>query len=102
VSELSAGQVKTRTLEATALGLPRARVDDLRVSDVKESAAAIRLILAGEKGPRRDIAVLNAAAALVVAEKSADLAAGLRAAQDAIDSGQAARTLAALTRTSNA
>jgi anthranilate phosphoribosyltransferase len=103
VSELTAaGEVKTWTLDPTRLGLPRARVEDLRVANVKESANAIRQIFAGEKGPKRDIAVLNAAAALVVAEKSVDLAAGLRAAQDAIDSGQAARTLAALTRTSNA
>lgn len=98
VSELIDGQVKTWTLDATELGLPRAAVADLQVADVAESADVIRRILAGEKGPKRDIAVLNAAAALVVAERCELLPEGVELAQKAIDSGAANQTLEKLVR----
>ena len=59
-------------------------------------------MLAGEKGSHRDIAVLNAAAALVVAGLAPDLATGTEAAVEAIDDGRAARALDTLVRVSNA
>jgi anthranilate phosphoribosyltransferase len=81
--------------------IPYARLSDLQVSSVDESADALRKILAGEKGPRYDIAALNAAAALVVAERAADLHEGLRLARAALDSGKARQTLEMLVRHSN-
>jgi anthranilate phosphoribosyltransferase len=100
VSELREGHVRTWSLDPATLGLPYARLSDLAVSSVDEAAEALRSIFAGEKGPRRDIAALNAAAALVVAGSAADLATGLARAQEAIHSGQARQTLAALVRCS--
>ena len=61
-----------------------------------ENAAATRAIFAGERGPRRDLAVLNAGAAIYAAGLADDLAAGVEAAQAAIDDGAATRTLDAL------
>ena len=62
----------------------------------EENAEATRAIFAGESGPRRDLAVLNAGAAIYAAGRADDLAAGVAAAQAAIDDGAAARTLDAL------
>ena len=102
VSELAGGEVRTWSLDPAKLGLPYARLSDLQVASVEESADRIRRLLAGEKGPARDIVLLNAAAALVVAGRLPDLAQALRAAGEAIDGGAAKRTLEALVRCSNA
>lgn len=100
ISELKDGDVHTWTLDPTDLDLPYARLSDLRIDNVDQAADALRRVLAGEKGPRRDIAVLNAAAGLVVAEQQEDLRSALRVAGDAIDSGRALQTLEALIKTS--
>ncbi len=93
VSELSGGEVRSWVLEPKTLGLPYARLSDLQISSVEDSARAISSVLAGDKGPVRDICVLNSAAALVVAGAAADLPAGLRQAEAAVDSGAARSTL---------
>jgi len=102
ISELSDGQVKTWSLDATLLNLPKAKLEDLQVSTAQESADAIRCVLSGEKGPKRDIALLNAAAALVVAERCDELQEGLELAAKAVDSGKAAYSLDTLVRLTNA
>ncbi|CAN5610598.1 anthranilate phosphoribosyltransferase [soil metagenome] len=102
ISELSDGQVKTWSLDATLLGLPKAKLEDLQVASVHESAAMLRGVLAGKNGPTRDISLLNAAAALVVAERCDELQEGLELASKAVDSGAAASTLATLVRLTNA
>ena len=61
-----------------------------------ENAAATRAVLEGEKGPRRDLVVLNAAAAILVGGRAVDFAGGVDAAKEAIDSGAAAAVLARL------
>ncbi|HEX3355919.1 MAG TPA: anthranilate phosphoribosyltransferase [Tepidisphaeraceae bacterium] len=101
ISELKDGHVKTWMLDPKTLGLPYARLSDLQTENVGQSAEALRLILAGEKGPRRDIALLNAAAALVVAGACRDLPHGLVSAAEAVDEGAAAKTLQNLIRCSN-
>jgi anthranilate phosphoribosyltransferase len=68
---------------------------------VEEAADALRGVLSGEAGPRRDIALLNAAAALVIAGACTDLAHGLAEAADAIDTGRATQTLETLIRSTN-
>jgi anthranilate phosphoribosyltransferase len=93
ISELLDGHIHTWKLDPKELGLPYARLSDLQVNTVSEAAAAIGQVLSGEKGPKRDIAVLNAAAALVIAGKVPDLRAGLLLASDAIDSGMARQCL---------
>ncbi|MDX1615390.1 MAG: anthranilate phosphoribosyltransferase [Candidatus Promineifilaceae bacterium] len=88
VSRLSNGQVVTETLDPQALGLPRARLTDLTGGEPHENAAITRAVLSGaDRGPRRDIVVLNAGAVLSLAD--GDLAAGLARAGQAIDSGAA-------------
>jgi len=101
ISELRDGHVKTSQLDPRTLGLPYARLSDLQVETADQGAEALRLILAGEKGPRRDIALLNAAAALVIAGFSADLPHAMNIAADAVDDGLAQKTLEKLVRYSN-
>lgn len=96
ISHLRHGKIVTYTLDAATLGLPPADPGVLQVDSPQASAAVIRRILAGERGPARDIVALNAAAALVVADLAPDLAGGLALASDAIDQGLAARALEAL------
>lgn len=96
------GVIDEITIDPVALGLPRASADDLRGGDPEENALAIRRVLAGERGPHRDIVLLNAAAALVVAGTVDDVAAGLDVAGDSIDDGRAQASLDALIRVSQA
>ena len=69
--------VQTRTVDPRDLGLPVARLADLLGGDAATNASLARLVLAGEPGPRRDVVLLNAAAGLVAAGVSGDLADGL-------------------------
>lgn len=102
VAELVDGAVKTFEITPEQAGVPTARPEDLRGGDPAHNAAALRGVLEGARGPYRDIAVLNAAAALVAASHVGDLrqAAGLAAAS--IDSGEAHNRLSALIDASNA
>jgi anthranilate phosphoribosyltransferase len=101
ISELRDGKVRTFAIDPRTFNLPYARISDLQIETVAGSADAIRGILNGEKGPMRDIAVLNAAAALVVAGASRDLGHGIADAAGVLDDGRAAATLSALVRCSN-
>lgn len=101
VSELKNGKITTWTLDPKSVGMPYARLTDLQVESVEEAADALRQVLWGQAGPRRDIALLNAAAAIVIAGAAPDLAHGLAKAADAIDSGAATRTLETLSRCSH-
>jgi anthranilate phosphoribosyltransferase len=102
VSELRDGRVTTWRLDPRDLGLLYARLSDLTVTNVDQAADALRRIFDGESGPRRDIALLNAAAALVVADRVPDLSAGLALAAQGIDTGAARNTLQTLVRCSAA
>ena len=94
VSRLQAGQVVTETLDPADLGFNRANPADLAGGTAEENAEITRHILAGrEQGTRRDVVVLNAAAALVAAGKAAGLAGGIELANQSIDSGAALAVL---------
>ena len=95
-SELRAGRVTEHVLKLSDVVLPAAPLSALAGGDAQQNAALLTEIFAGQRGPRRDIVVLNAAAALMVAGLAADLRAGMARAAEAIDSGAARRTLAAL------
>jgi anthranilate phosphoribosyltransferase len=101
VSELKDGRVTTWTLDPRDLGLGYARLSDLQIATMDDAVAALRGAIENEPGPRRDIAILNAAGALVVAGTCADLAQGMARAQSALDDGRAANTLHALIECSN-
>lgn len=96
ISEVRDGAVRTWRLDPASLGIDYAKLSDLQVHSLDDAAEAIKVILSGAKGPMRDIAQLNAAAGLVIAEKCRELSQGIEIAGVAIDSGQAKRTLAAL------
>ena len=83
-----------------ALGLAPATMADLRGGDAAFNAGVIRSVLEGEKGPRRDIGVLNAAAALLVAGRVDELSDGLALASASIDAGHAVGVLDSLIATS--
>jgi anthranilate phosphoribosyltransferase len=93
-----------RSYEVTPeeFGLKRAPIEDLSGGDAAENAAIIREILRGKKSPRRDVVLLNAAAAVVAAGRASHLAEALPSAAQAIDSGAAANKLEALVRFTNA
>jgi anthranilate phosphoribosyltransferase len=93
VSELRHGMVNTFWVHPADVGLRTASAEALAGGSAAENAAMIRSLLAGEAGPRRDVVLLNAGAALLVAEAVGSLAEGVRRAADAIDSGEAARRL---------
>ena len=93
VFEVTPMAVQATHWTAASFGLPECRVDDLKVSNASESAARIRSILAGERGPARNIVVANAAAALLVAGHASSPVAGAEQAAAAIDSGKARAVL---------
>ena len=96
ISEVHEGVVRSSRVRPEDFGLPRATIRDLRGGDRGENAQIIRLVLGGEPGPRRDIVLMNAAAALVAGGKARDLKEGVGMASQSIDSGAAASKLAAL------
>ena len=96
VSEVKRGDLRTWTLDPARYGLAKPDLADLKADSPEHSAAILRRIFDGEKSPARDIAVLNAAAALVVAGAADELPDGLAQAAAAIDDGRAAATLAKL------
>ena len=102
VAEVRSGKITAYDLSPEVLGLPAARLEDLRVATAAESAAAIRSVLAGEPGPRRNVVLPNAGAALYVAGVAKDLHEGLQRAAAAIDSGAARRVLEMLVQLSHA
>ena len=93
VIELRDGRQSTLDVDATDVGLSRASVDELRGGDATFNAGVVRALLDGEHGAVRDVVLLNAAAALVVAKESTGVAHGVQMARDAIDSGKAKRIL---------
>jgi anthranilate phosphoribosyltransferase len=101
VASLENGAVTEFEVTPEEAGLVRAKPEDLTGGDPSENAAALWRLLEGEKGAYRDIAVLNAAAALIVAGKAESLDAAARLAERSIDTGAAKAALAKLVECSN-
>jgi anthranilate phosphoribosyltransferase len=102
VLALADGHVREFGVDPVELGLAPAIPEELRGGEPAENAAAARAVLAGAHGPHRNIVVLNAGAALVVAGVVDDLPAGMALAEETIDRGAAEATLEALVRESQA
>ncbi|HZD89868.1 MAG TPA: anthranilate phosphoribosyltransferase [Pseudolabrys sp.] len=102
VAELKDGKIHTFEISPEDAGLPRAKAEDLRGGDADHNAKALLDVLKGKQGPFRDVAILNAAAALVVAGKAKDLKQGAQLAAKSIDSGEAEGRLDRLIGVSNA
>jgi anthranilate phosphoribosyltransferase len=96
IAEWREGGVRLFTVTPEAVGLTRAARSDLVGADPRSNAAALRSLLSGEKSAYRDIVLLNAAAAFLVAEQVETLKEGVAKAEQAIDQGAAAHALDAL------
>jgi len=102
VAELYEGSVKRYTVTPEDFGMSRAPIESLRGGDTaQENAALIREVLNAQPGPRRDIAIINAAAALVASGIAANFQDGAKLAANAISSGLAQKKLAALVAFTN-
>ncbi|WP_173931736.1 anthranilate phosphoribosyltransferase [Chelativorans sp. Marseille-P2723] len=101
VAALEDGKVRNFEVTPEEAGLERAAVADLKGGDAAHNAAALRAVLEGHKNPYRDIALLNAAAALIVAGKADSLKKGVALAAESIDSGRALAALEKLIVASN-
>ena len=102
ICEWREGQTRLFTVTPEAVGLERVSIDALRGGDPKANAAALTALLAGERGPYRDIVALNAAAAFLVADRVETLRDGLDLAFAVIDDGRAREALARLVAATNA
>jgi anthranilate phosphoribosyltransferase len=93
VADVNEGIVTTYEIKPADFGIPTAAKKDLVGGEAAENADVIRKILSGEKGPCRDIVLLNAASAIVAGQKAKDLKGGIAAAAQSIDSGAARQKL---------
>jgi anthranilate phosphoribosyltransferase len=102
IAEARDGSVRSYEVEPEEFGMPRGTLQDIAGGDATENAAIIRAVLAGKKSPRRDVVLLNAAAALVAAGRADRIAEAIPLAVQSIDSGAAAQKLEALARFTSA
>jgi anthranilate phosphoribosyltransferase len=102
IAEAREGSVRSYEVEPEEFGMSRAALGAISGGDARENAAIIRSLLNGEKSPRRDVVVLNSAAALVAAGRAEHIAAAIPIAAKSIDSGAAADKLGALARFTSA
>jgi anthranilate phosphoribosyltransferase len=102
VHELRDGVITESEVLPQHLGLVAAVVEDVGVGSPEDNATAIRGVLSGASGPRRDVVLLNAAAGLVVGGAVDDLEAGLELAASSVDSGRALAALERVVEVSNA
>jgi anthranilate phosphoribosyltransferase len=101
VAALENGKIRSFEITPEDAGLPRANGDALKGGDANANAESLRSVLAGKPSAYRDVALLNAAAALVVAGKAKDLKDGVAQGKQALDSGAAAQRLQKLIQVSN-
>jgi anthranilate phosphoribosyltransferase len=101
VSEFVSGAVKDYFIHPDDFGLAVGKAEDLRGGDAKDNAEITVAVLKGQKGTRRDIVLLNAAAGLVASGLAADFKEGIRIAQESIDSGAAMKKLEQLKEFTN-
>ena len=93
ISECRDGSVNTFYLHPADVGVPKAPLEALKGGDAHENAAIIQSVLAGDLGPARDVVVLNAGAALFIAGAASSVGDGIGRASQALDRGEAKRTL---------
>jgi anthranilate phosphoribosyltransferase len=102
VAALENGKVTTFEIKPEDFGIKKSKPGDLLGADAEANAAALMDVLRGKKGPFRDVAILNAAAAIVVAGKAKDLKEGVTVAAKSVDSAEAEGRLDRLISVSNA
>lgn len=93
VSELKDGKVNTYSIKPEEFGMTRCKLFELQGGEPDDNARIIREILKGDKGAKRDVVVLNAAAAIVASGMAEEMKEGIKLAEEAIDSGKAMEKL---------
>ena len=102
IVELKEGRIVNKKLNAEDLGIPLANINDLKVNDARTSAKVLRKILnSKESGPRKDIVVLNAAAAIIVSGLADDFESAIKMADASVSDGRALACLERLIKVSN-
>jgi anthranilate phosphoribosyltransferase len=101
IAEAQQGSVRSYEVEPEEFGMKRAALQEISGGDAKQNAEIIRAVLNGEKSPRRDVVLLNAAAALAAAGKAEHITNAVPLAERSIDSGAAAEKLDSLIRFSS-
>jgi len=101
VTALEDGTIKSFEISPEEVGLPKVKPEALRGGDAAANANALRKVLAGKDSAFRQVALFNAAAALVVAEKAKNLKNGVELAAQSVDSGEAEGRLERLIAVSN-
>lgn len=101
VTELKNGQLTNYTIKPEDFGIERAQLSDLAGGEKILNAEILKQVLSGEKGPKRDILLINAGAALYVAEKAANIKEGMALAAKTIDDGLAIAKMEEFIKTSN-
>jgi len=102
VAELRDGRISEYTVEPAKFGLKRCRLEDLGGGSPEQSAAIVRGVLQGAKGPAREVVLLNSGAALYVSGAAASIEQGIRLASESIDSGRAQQKLEQLVQLTTA
>jgi anthranilate phosphoribosyltransferase len=102
VAELRDDQVKEYLIEPEQFGFTRCRLEDLHGGNAEQSAAIVRGVLDGKKGPARDVVLLNSGAAVYISGSAATIQDGIRLAAQSIDSGNARQKLEQLVEMTNA
>jgi anthranilate phosphoribosyltransferase len=93
ITELNKGRLKTYFISPEKFGMKRSKLAQITGGGAKENAGILLSVLKGERGPRRNVVLLNAAAALVAGFKAGNFKRGIELAEDSIDSGTAAEKL---------
>jgi len=93
ISRLNEGEITTIFFDPSQVGMKLGRLDGIKGGDAADNARYLRDVLDGVPGPRRDVTLLNAAAALIVAGRTNDFAQGVQLAAQTIDSGSARNKL---------
>ena len=101
VSELKNKKVKGYYIKPQDFGMKKAALIDIKGGSIEENAAIVRKVLEGEKGPRQDVVLLNASAALIVGEMAKDFKDGIEIARQSIESGKAKEKLEKLIELTN-
>lgn len=101
VYEVRRGAVRSYVASPRDFGFATASLEDIAGGDAQENASIIRSVFAGEKGPRRDVVLLNAGAALCAGDLADSIPAGIQQATESLDSGQATDRLERLVTLSN-
>jgi anthranilate phosphoribosyltransferase len=102
VAALEGGEIRSFEITPAEAGLPNASAEDLKGGDAEANAASLRAVLEGKPGAFRNVALLNAAAALVVAGKATNLKDGVALGTKSLDSGAAMGKLQHLIKVSHA